>query len=195
MPHTLDVRCPSCGGRAFFEFAEAVRIRERKDIAFFQESNQFDYLRCKDSCGHYWHAAIYYAGLHGRTVESIRELPDGYAKSEFAHSRYLYRSAGPRLGSISCDRCHLYQRHKLDWPKDAYFQIEYKDDVLWAFNAESAVELFHYITSTNRTRDHYKWEAFLMKVPTKFLRRGARKTITKRLEKLIRPNTTAPLHL
>ena len=187
MPHTLDVRCPSCGTKAFFEFAEAVRIREKKDVPFFQDNDQFDYLLCKDSCGHRWHAAIYYAGLHGRTVGSIGELPDGYSRSDWEHSKYLYRSAGSARGSVSCGSCHLRRKHELRWPEDAYFQIDYKSDVLWAFNDESASELRDFIASTDRKRDGYRWESFLMKIPTKFLRHGARDTIVKRLGKLIPP--------
>ena len=108
MPHTLDVRCPSCRKQAFFEFAEIVQIREKKDVPFFQESDQFDYLLCQDSCGHRWHAAVYYAGLHGRTVETIRELPEGYERSDWMHSKYLYRSPNLGSGSITCSSCTTF---------------------------------------------------------------------------------------
>lgn len=187
MPHTLDVRCTSCGAKAFFEFAEVVRIREKKNVPFFQDNDQFDYRLCTDSCGQHWHAAIYNAGLHGRTVASIRELPEGYSKSDWEHSNYLYRSAGPTLGSILCGNCHLRSRHELRWPEDAYYQINYKSDVLWAFNDESASELRDFIASTDRKRHGYRWESFLMKVPTKFLRHEARNTIVKRLDRLFPP--------
>jgi hypothetical protein len=78
MPHTLDVKCSRCEQRAYFEFAELVRIKEKKDVQFFKDSDQFEYLLCQDSCGHRWHGALFFPGLHGRTVNTIRELPDGY---------------------------------------------------------------------------------------------------------------------
>ncbi len=34
MPHVVDMRCPKCSGRACLEFAEIIRIRERKDIDY-----------------------------------------------------------------------------------------------------------------------------------------------------------------
>lgn len=185
MPHTLDVRCPSCSKPAFFEFAEIVRIREKKDVPFFQESDQFDYLLCKDSCGHRWHGAVYYAGLHGRTVETIRELPEGYSRTDWTHSKYLYRGSGLNSGSVSCPSCCHHMRHNLQWPQDAFFQIEFKGDLLWAFDVESVIELRDYIASLNRARDDYKWKSFLMKIPKKFLLQGSRDTIAKRLSKII----------
>ena len=185
MPHTLDVRCPSCGESAFFEFAKVVRVREKKDVPFFQGNDQFDYLLCKDSCGHRWHAAVYYAGLHGRTVDTIRELPEGYERSDWAHSKNLYRGSGLDSGSVSCLRCGAHRRHDLQWPQDAFFQIEFKGEVLWAFNLESAIELRDYIASSNRDRGEYKWQSFLMKIPKKFLLQGARDTVSKRLGKII----------
>lgn len=185
MPHTLDVRCPSCGKPVCFEFAQVVQIREKKDIPFFQESNQFDYLLCKDSCGHHWHAAIYYAGLHGRTVDAIRELPEGYKRSDWAHSEYLYRRSGSDSGSISCLSCGVHRRHDLQWSHDAFFQIEFKGELLWAFNLESAIELRNYIASSSRDRTQYKWQSFLMKVPKKFLLQNARNTVSRRLGKII----------
>ena len=185
MPHTLDVRCLSCGEPAFFEFAEIVRIREKKDIPFFQENDQFDYLLCKDSCGHRWHAAVYFAGLHGRTVDTIRELPEGYERSDWAHSKYLYRGSGLDSGSVTCPSCCLHRRYDLQWPRNAFFQIEFKRELLWAFNLESAIELRDYITSPNRDRSGYKWRSFLMKIPKKFLLQGARDTVSKRLGKII----------
>lgn len=185
MPHTLDVRCPSCSAPAFFEFAEIVRIREKKDVPFFQDSDQFDYLLCKDGCGHHWHGAVYYSGLHGRTVDTIRELPEGYERSDWAHSKYLYRGSGLDSGSISCLSCGAHRRHSLQWPDDAFFQIGFKREVLWAFNLESAIELRDYIVSPNRDRSGYKWRSFLMKIPKKFLLQGARDTVGKRLGKII----------
>ena len=185
MPHTLDVRCPLCGELAFFEFAEIVRIREKKDILFFQENDQFDYLLCKDSCGHSWHAAVYYAGLHGRTVDTIRELPEGYDRLDWAHSKFLYRGSGLDSGSITCPSCCLHRRYELQWLHNAFFQIEFKRDLLWAFNLETAIELRDYIMSSNRDRSDYKWRSFLMKIPKKFLLQGARDTVSKRLKKII----------
>lgn len=187
MPHVLDVRCPACAGDALFEFAEVVRIREKKDVPFFQDSDQFEYLLCTDSCGQRSHAAAYHAGLHGRTVESIRELPEGYSRTDWSHSPHLYRPHGSGRGSISCSTCHLHRPHMLEWPADALYQIDYRGDVLWAFHRESALELRDFIASEHRDRRNLKWQGFLLKIPGKFLHRGARETISRKLGKLLAP--------
>ena len=86
MPHVLDVRCPGCGEAARFEFAEVVRIRLRDEIAFFQQSQQFDYHFLSGTCGN-WHGAFYFQGLHGPPASVIRNLPRGYASSDWGRPK------------------------------------------------------------------------------------------------------------
>jgi hypothetical protein len=186
LPHTLDVRCSRCEQRAYFEFAELVRIKEKKDVQFFKESDQFEYLLCQDSCGHKWHGALFFPGLHGRTIDTIRNLPAGYAPSDWAHSRYLSNRSDLPLGSIDCEQCGLRQSHHLKWPQDAYYQIEYKRQILWAFHRETAIELKEYILSKDRDRAKFQWQYFLLHIPTIFLQHNARDEIVKKLEKLLR---------
>lgn len=187
MPHILDVRCPNCFNKAYFEFSEMVRIREKKDVPFFQQSDQFEHRVMKDGCGHKWHAAIFHAGLHGRITGSIRELPSGYFPEDWSHSVYLRGNTGSDLGSVHCGFCHFRAEHKLQWPKDAYYQIDYKDEILWAFHEESARELRDFISATHRDRSVFKWRNFLMHVPAIFLRHLARKTVVRRLNDILEP--------
>src|ERR1700742_1929941 len=98
LPPALDVKCLRCGKRAYFEFAEVVTIREKKDVQFFKDSDKFDYLFSQGGGGNRWHAAFFYPGLHGRSVATIRELPDGYERSNWSHSKYLYRSSNFGVG-------------------------------------------------------------------------------------------------
>ena len=99
--------CPSCDEYAVFEFAEIVKISLKKDVPFFEESVLFEYQMFKDSCGHKWHGAIYYANLHGGSTEAIRNLPEGYKPENWNHSKYLYRNHGSDLGAVSCRKCHM----------------------------------------------------------------------------------------
>lgn len=185
LPPTLDVKCLRCGKRAYFEFAEVVTIREKKDVQFFKDSDQFDYLFSQGGGGNRWHAAFFYPGLHGRSVAAIRELPDGYEPSNWAHSKYLYRSSNFGMGSVDCSHCGLRQKHQLKWPEDAYYQIEYKGEILWAFHQESAAELKEFIASKDRDRSKYRWATFLLHVPTIFLKENARDSIVRKLAKLL----------
>ena len=185
MPHKVELKCQSCSGLATFEFGEVVRIELKKDIEFFKNSSLFDYQTFMDSCGHKWHGAIYYAGLHGGSVNSINELPSGYRKESWKHSKYLYRNHGLDIGSINCPNCHLRRKHQLNWPLEAYFSIEHKGNQLWAFNRESACDLRDYLENNNRKHGEYKWSNFLLHVPTVFKKQGARDNAVKQLNRIL----------
>ncbi len=186
MPHKVDVKCPSCGEYALFEFAEVVKISLKKDISFFEASDLFEYRKFKDSCGHIWHGAVYYAGLHGRSTQAIRDLPQGYEPENWGHSKYLMRNHGTDLGSVTCNQCHLRTPYILDWPHDAFFKISVKGQELWAFNRESAVDLRDYIESTERKTDQYRWSRFLLHIPTTFKKQNVRDSVVKKLTKALR---------
>lgn len=47
-----------------FEFAEVVRIKLKKDVPFFQNSPHFEYRILSDDCGHKFHGAFFFKGLH-----------------------------------------------------------------------------------------------------------------------------------
>lgn len=188
IPHHLDIVCPRCQHRAEFEFAEVVRIKLKADIDFFQKSSLFDYQQFKDSCGHLWHAAVYFQGLHGRPRQAIHELPEGYDAGDWDHSRYLENRKGWPVGSIRCSSCHTRARHVLRWPDEAYFSIAYRNHVLWAFHRESAVDLIQYLQSKERNRSRYRWGSFLLYVPTVFKAGKARESVVKQLGKLLFSN-------
>jgi hypothetical protein len=186
MPHVVDVRCPKCGGPALFEFAEVVRIQRRDDIPFFETSSLFRYCMFEGASGSgRWHGALYYALLHGPAETTISELPAGYSPSDWKHSKYLYRSHGLDEGAVACGACGLRQRHALNWPTDARFQIEHRGQVLWAYNRESAQELRRYIASEDRSRTGYRWGSFLLHVPTVFLTAKARAAVVKQLDRIL----------
>ena len=185
MPHRLDVACPQCGGRAQFEFAECVRIRLKSDIEFFEASDIFEYRFVQDRQGQRYHTAHFYPGLHGGGTSAITELPEGYEPLNWAHSQYLYRSTGIDLGSIRCRGCQYAKKHTLNWPGDAYFKMEYRGRILWAYDLECVHELLRYVEDKDRSRDGYKWRPFLREVPTHFLTAKARGAVAKRLRKLM----------
>ena len=192
MPHKLHVRCPSCDSCAEFEFAEVVKITLKKDIEFFQGNDLFDYRIFPNWEGRRWHGAIYYAGLHGGGVNAIRDLPDGYRPEDWSHSKHylgtgdLLHSYGLDLGSTYCLKCHTSGKHELSWPKEAYFSIEYRGKVLWAFHRESTVELRDYIASSQRRISDFAWESFLLHIPSEFKHKSARDQVVKKLNKLLR---------
>jgi hypothetical protein len=184
MPHRVTIRCPDCGSAAEFEFAEVVRIQLAKDVAFFQKSDAFEYQLFEDSCGGRWHGALFFHGLRGSTFEVIRNLPEGYSPEDWAHSRYLRRSHGYDIGTVTCQGCGCRRKHALTWPADAFFQIDYKGKALWAFDRESTTVLLDYVRSESRKRDS-RWKSFLLHIPSHFLTKKAREEVTRKLERVL----------
>jgi hypothetical protein len=111
-------------------------------------------------------------------------LPGGYSPEDWDHSPYLYRSHGLDIGSVTCQSCGYRKKHSLNWPDEAYFQIDYKGKVLWAFDRESATVLRDYVRSETRQRDG-KWKAFLLHIPSHFLKKKAREEVSKKPGKLL----------
>lgn len=185
MPHKVDVKCPHCGERAEFEFAEICRITLKAEVEFFKSSPLFEYRQFQDSCGHFWHGAIYYPGLHGDAQSAIHGLPPGYERGDWAHSKYLYRSHGMDIGSVRCEHCHLRARHDLKWPDHAYYSVSHKNHVLWAFDRDSATDLKDYLLSKSREVSRYRWSSFLLHIPTIFKTHKAREAVSKQLLRLL----------
>jgi len=187
MPHIVDIRCPECGGRAEFEFAEVVRIRLKKDVDFFKKSKLFEYRFLRDRAGTGWHAAFYFLRVHGRSTDVLDDLPAGYSPADWNHSRYLYRSHGHDWGTVDCFECDLRRKHVLSWPDEAFYQIVFGRAVLWAFHRESAVEIRDFIVSVDRDPAAFKWRTLLVHLPKEFLAAKARDGIVKRLDRLLVP--------
>jgi len=185
MPHQVDIKCPTCEEHAVFEFAEVVKIALRKDVPFFEQSDLFEYYLFKDSCGHKWHGAVYYANLHGGSISAIRNLPEGYVPENWNHSKYLTRNHGLDLGALGCTHCQTRKPYMLQWPSDAFYSISYKGEVLWAFNRESAVDLRDYIASTERKTEKYKWSRFLLHIPTVFKKQNSRDNVIKQINRVL----------
>ncbi len=185
MPHVLDINCPSCGKPAIFEFAETVRIALKQDIVFFQDSDLFECRRFQDSCGHYWHGAVFYALLHGGSTAVIEALPKGYLPAQWDHPSSLTRHRDTPLGAYRCGQCHEGGTHTLDWPHDAQYSMAYKGHVLWAFNRDSAVALRDFLSSNHRSTVNSRWQRFLSHVPTRFKDRKARARLVQLIERLL----------
>ncbi|MEZ9349646.1 hypothetical protein AB4166_22690 [Vibrio splendidus] len=183
MPHTVDIICPCCGEHVVFEFSEVVKISLKKDVEYFEKSDIFEYCLFRDSYGHNWHGAMYFANLHGCSIDAIKDLPEGYKATDWSHSRYLTPKSGGDIGSYSCNSCYSRKIHILNWPEDAFYSLSYKGEILWAFNRESAVDLKNYIQSTERNRSDYQWESFLLHVPTIFKKKNARGFVVKGLDR------------
>ena len=184
MPYVVAVRCPGCGGEASFEFAEIVEIKSRNDIEYFETSKSFEYAKVQAAHGQHINAAIYFHGLRSSTMDAVDDLPEDYKASDWHHSASHGSPRSIDLGTVVCTACGTRRKHTLNWPQEAYYQIEHRGDVLWAFDRECTSELLAFITSDDRKRDDYRYRLFLMKVPGVFLGKKVRGAISKKLQGL-----------
>lgn len=186
MPHVLDVRCPRCRGCARFEHVEVVRIARKIDLDWFRESAWFEvrFFRRRHVGESHW-GAIYFAGLSGPPTKTMHDLPVGYTPDQWAHRRTWERSHDLDLGSLTCV-CGVRSKHTLDWPSDAYFQLEHRLEVLWAFHREHAAMLREHIAGTDRTPRRSRYGVLMRRIPSTFLEAKARTTVVKKLDRLLR---------
>ena len=180
-PNKIAVICPHCGKEAEFEFAVSNLIRRREHVDWFKAHDAFTYVKAQSGGGGgYQHHAVFYPGLMPGRLSAIDDWPDGYGPEMWTPREPWVYYARARAGSVVCRACGHQSKTTLDWPNDAWFQILYRNQILWAFNRDMAVELLSYIADTNRTREGRKYRSFLMKVPSQFLTAKARDTVVKR---------------
>jgi len=190
------IRCPSCSGAAKFAFA-TYQIFQKKDYSYFSKSKNFEVFKGQHSHGSYYQAALYYPGL-GNSLENVTDLPDGYEANMWRHP-YWYVTLPKELentGAIRCSSCLIQKKHNLKWPEEAYFQINYKGQVLWAFDRKYALKLLSYIESKERKKrivgySGKPWNAiisqdwFLRHIPEHFQTAKARPEIVKKLKSIL----------
>ena len=179
LPSKLNIRCPACQANADFEFARLAKIQLKKDVEYFQHHADFDYARFQDSCGGYWHAAFYYPNLSS-SIDQIQGLPEGYDSTSWSTCNSLQSRGG-----VTCETCGYRQEHELSWPNDAYYMVMYRQQALWAFHREAAIELYHYLSEALRDHKKYRYSFFLLHVPTVFKQKKARQHVTQQLQKLL----------
>ena len=78
--------------------------------------------------------------------------------------------------AIRCPGCGAWRRCDPSWPDEAWFRIDDWGEVLWAWDRSTLESLIRYVVGSDR--------AFLMKVPTHFLKAKARDAVLKKLRKL-----------
>lgn len=168
MSNQLEVRCPACGGRATFD--------EAFEFVSSARTDKFEPL-----VGHRWGSWI----VRERYPSLIRwTAPPG--PSQFLQSGGdTGETGGYRLrhtGVVRCRACHWTGLHQLDWRRDAYFQWKIRRDLLWAWHAEHARVLLHYIESTLRNPARYgMYGKPLRELPAAAIAAANRSTVARKI--------------
>lgn len=162
----VAIRCPRCGGRARWEF-ELIPIGE---------------LGGEDA-----------GGMPGWGPWRVREkFPSviRWAAPPRGHG-YVHHCAGV----LRCATCHAVALHRLSWPADAYLQWPVRGETLYAWNADHARVLLHYVASTLRDPNAYgsAYRKGLQRLPAAVLHGRARERIAGRIADTLRA-LGIPLH-
>jgi hypothetical protein len=196
----IDIVCPDCEGHAKF-VGVSTAVLSKSQRPYFQTSKSFDLERV------FWNGwktyAVYFHGL-GNRLDSFTDMPEGISHEHFYTSPYGFQNSPNmstpsfiKLGTVECLDCGLRRRHSLEWPRDAWFSVTYKNVILWSYNREQTLKLLNYIASDERKkcipynvsglsyRSAYKQDYFLRRIPTVFQTAKARLHIVKKLKTLL----------
>lgn len=181
LPCKIDVICPDSPARATYHRRQSAHLVHRASHDWFEKQPGFSVERY---FLHGWkHAAIHWPGLTDRPFEDIEGMPEGITPADFeAVTPGGYLPTEP--GTVICPSCRLRRRHSLAWPIDAWFQITYRSQTLWAYNDESFQALKGFIAAEHRHVSDWRPWPFLMRIPSVFLTAKARPEVLKRLNAL-----------
>jgi hypothetical protein len=57
------------------------------------------------------------------------------------------------VGEVSCPKCVSRYSHTLNWPSDAFYRVEHRGKVLWAWNREYLVMVREFVASPARNTE------------------------------------------
>lgn len=147
----LEIRCPRCEGRAWFEeafeFLAGRRVEEGAE-------------RLHRWGG--WLVRERYPSVMGWKAPSGSEQHLYHGRASLAGGfRLMHR------GVVRCTACHHVGVHVLRWPGDAWFRWNVRGTPLWAWDVEHARVLWAYIDSLRREPWRYpRYHASLRKLPS-----------------------------
>jgi len=87
-------------------------------------------------------------------------------------------------GICKCPNCGYLNKHKLNFPEQAYYQTEVAGSVLWGWNRQDVCDLRDYLSAKDRRR--WQFSPFIWRVPAKFKLAKHRDEAVKKLERLLK---------
>jgi hypothetical protein len=123
-----------------------------------------------------------FKNVPNQVVVRCREC-DGAAIMGDPHSFDWFKFTNGTEGIVSCLRCINRYEHKLNWPADAFYRVEHRGKVLWAWNREYLIVVREFIASPMRTS--YGSYYFRRKLPKFFLLAKNRKNLVDKIDALL----------
>ena len=160
MPAHIVVRCRECGGAAPME-DPFIRVQGRN----VKEALVGAPMRTTRVGG----AAI------------VERYPDAIRWSQARGMRFDFMDGA--VGVVSCTKCVSRYSHTLRWPSDAFYYIQHRGKVLWAWNREYFVVVRDFIESS--ARDTVGSSYLRRKIPKFFLLAKNRATVVSKINRVL----------
>jgi hypothetical protein len=159
-PESFFIRCPKCEGPSEFRFAFTL-------IGSARQKPPRDWPSAAIAKWGDWKVI-----QHDPALYPWKPPSGGYTRTDD--------------GIRACPKCGGRFRHRLSWPRDAYFKCEVRGETLWAWTLDHARVLRDFIASSGRNpAKHDHFFLFLHHIPEHFLRAKNRDLVLKRLDALI----------
>lgn len=164
MPRNVAIRCPRCRAEASFTppnytlyGAEARAARADPSLT----------------------------GVGDDHIYTVVRYPAIFPWSHPANRQYDW-GKGELWGICVCPTCGYHNKHLLDWPNDAYYAVEVRNNILWAWNREYAVAVRRYLATPECDPVYTPGiNYFLIHIPKMFRMKRNRELARKKLEHLL----------
>ena len=165
MPNTVAVECPRCTSEASFQ----------PPFEFHREGTPgtSDLVRWNNCLVRERFPSVFAWGG-----------PDNPFKGLFWGTPKRRLSEYPIWGVISCRHCTLLRKHQLQWPRDAYYAVPVKDQVLWAWDRTTLIEVREHVASVIRAKRSHPLLKYL---PRHFLIGKHRAAVVKAINSKLAP--------
>lgn len=103
----------------------------------------------------------------------------------FEGRQFEIKQFNQRFAHICCYQCMAKQKHRLEWPNDAFYSLEFKGHSLWAFNKQMMLQIRDYIQAKDRNAVFESEPIVIRHLPTIFKLAKNREILVKKINKLI----------
>jgi len=194
---TIIIRCPDCRSAAVCESANFIGISSA-DVGSMRLVKNIHVVETKGWTTHrpYYHA-VHYPSI-APALENIKDLPEKYAAGKWDQGFNVARQSNLPECVVRCVECGFLKTHNLNWPEEAFFKVEYRGQILWAYDRAMALKILSYIESDDRKKriisknakgeDDYNYivqDYVLRKLPEHFQTTKARPEVSKKLRKIL----------
>lgn len=161
----IAIRCPRCGAEASLSDAYTRESGERARAA-----------AADPNVTGVWVHSQYFV-IHAPRLLSWDEISS-------------HRKLGETWGICRCGTCGHADKHRLDWPADAYYIASIRGRTLWAWTRAHVVALRAFVAREKRDRRAlaalpYGIARYVKRVPHEFLFAKNRSEVVKKLDRLL----------